>query len=202
MKNRVAIFLVFIIGALSFFQCENQKDGNIEVRFNQQEKEEYLAKGKDIAARTLAVLSGQLQKALGEGDINNAIASCNIRALSLTDSLSNAYNADIRRTSLNIRNPMNSPSCIEAEQLKTYQKQFNKGEDLQPHVEFIDDHNIAFYAPIVINEFCLNCHGSPGDDIGSEEYKIINQYYPDDQATGYREGDLRGMWSIRFLRSD
>jgi hypothetical protein len=29
---------------------------------------------------------------------------------------------------------------------------------------------------------------------------MIEERYPDDRATGYELGDLRGMWSIRWAR--
>jgi len=27
---------------------------------------------------------------------------------------------------------------------------------------------------------------------------ILKSYYPEDQATGFKEGELRGMWKITF----
>jgi hypothetical protein len=44
----------------------------------------------------------------------------------------------------------------------------------------------------------LNCHGVIGKNIDSTVYKTIKDFYPNDAATGYKLGDLRGMWSIKF----
>ena len=57
---------------------------------------------------------------------------------------------------------------------------------------------VAFYAPIKVQDLCLNCHGQPGTDIKAADYDLIKKLYPEDEAVGYKSGDLRGMWSIRF----
>jgi len=55
----------------------------------------------------------------------------------------------------------------------------------------------TFFAPIVINHaLCLNCHGEPGKDISDANLAIIRQHYPQDEATGFKLGDLRGAWRI------
>jgi len=42
----------------------------------------------------------------------------------------------------------------------------------------------------------LNCHGSESE-LMPEVNSLIAQKYPDDKATGYRTGDLRGAVSIK-----
>jgi len=46
---------------------------------------------------------------------------------------------------------------------------------------------------------CMKCHGQAGKEIDAKTMEIISQKYPDDLATGYKEGDLRGLWKITFL---
>ena len=42
---------------------------------------------------------------------------------------------------------------------------------------------------------CLACHGAP-EQIPAEVAAILAERYPDDQATGYAVGDLRGaLWA-------
>ena len=45
---------------------------------------------------------------------------------------------------------------------------------------------------------CLQCHGSKGIDIAPETLKVIEEKYPNDQATGYTENQLRGIWVIEL----
>jgi hypothetical protein len=60
------------------------------------------------------------------------------------------------------------------------------------------------YAKVVGNEFrfmkaipiegvCLGCHG---DAIGPAIKSKLSELYPQDLATGYREGDLRGAFVV------
>jgi hypothetical protein len=57
----------------------------------------------------------------------------------------------------------------------------------------------TFFAPIVLNNaLCLNCHGEAGKDISAESLTLIRQHYPQDEATGFKLGDLRGAWRIDF----
>ena len=161
-------------------------------------EKEYLEKGKQIAGATFAVLSGQLQAALQEGGVPEAIRYCNINAFPLVDSLSKVYEADIKRTALRLRNPGNAPTEAESSVLEAYAKKHGKGETLNPMVQFNDQDVAVFYAPILVNEFCLNCHGKIGETLSEANYELIKSRYPQDAATGYMAGDLRGMWRISF----
>jgi len=42
---------------------------------------------------------------------------------------------------------------------------------------------------------CLACHG---DNIAPEVTAAIRAHYPEDQATGFATGQLRGAFSIRW----
>ena len=49
------------------------------------------------------------------------------------------------------------------------------------------------------NPPCLQCHGTPNQDIAPETLAAIQKLYPDDKATGFKLGDLRGLWRVTFL---
>ena len=158
----------------------------------------YLDKGKQIAAATFTALSQQLQKAVKEGGIPNAIQYCNLAAYPITDSLSQVHQAVIKRTSLKNRNPKNKTTEIERIVLKDFEKKTAEGQALKPIVKSLNDQTVTFYAPIQLNEFCLNCHGKLGETLTSENYTFIKKHYPEDKAIGYLSGELRGMWSIQL----
>jgi len=44
---------------------------------------------------------------------------------------------------------------------------------------------------------CLQCHGEPAK-LAPGVAEALKELYPDDQATGYSLGDLRGAISIRI----
>lgn len=162
------------------------------------EQTAYLDQGKAIAGATFAALSARLQVAIQEGGVPNAISYCNLQAYPLVDSLSAVHQAQIRRTSLQERNPKNAPTAVEKPVLEAYASQAAAGDELGPLVVQLEDGNVAFYAPIKVNAFCLQCHGKIGETLSEENYAVIKENYPSDRATGYTDGDLRGMWSIQF----
>ncbi|MCR9288258.1 MAG: DUF3365 domain-containing protein [Bacteroidetes bacterium] len=194
MNYRFLLFGVAFFSLILFQACENQSSK----KENTFDEKAMLEKGKQVAAKTFATLSGALQKAIKEGGIPNAIQYCKLNALSIKDSLSKAENATIRRTSLKIRNPEDTPTKSELKILNQYQQLEKEGKDIKPIVRQLESGNIIFYAPIRVNEFCLQCHGKIGETLTEENHQIIQNKYPTDQAIGYNMSDLRGIWSIEF----
>ncbi len=157
----------------------------------------YIAKGKEIASSTFVTLSSNLQKAMKAGGVSNAINYCNLNTSPIVDSLANQHQATIKRTSLKIRNPNNIPTPSELTQLQLYQKQTETNKKLKPVIKEKNG-QISFYAPIHVMPACQKCHGKIGKTMLEEDYKIIQQFYPNDKAINYSTGELRGMWSISF----
>lgn len=167
---------------------------------SEKEQKDYLQKGQMFAQQSFAALSGRLMSAIEAGGIPHAIEYCHTAALPLVDSLSRVYQASIRRTSLKVRNPQDTPQDWEKAILQSYQQELAAGKRPTPWVKALDKKHIAFAAPIYMAQPCLKCHGKLGETLNEQHYTTIKKLYPSDQAIGYVEGDLRGMWSITFLR--
>ena len=165
-----------------------------------QETAEYVAKGKKIAKASFVVLSGQLKMAMAAGGPPKAVQFCSIQAVPIVDSLMVLHKANIRRTSDRLRSWANKPSANETAQLMAYKDQIAKNQALKPVVMPLKDGKIQFFAPIKMKAVCLKCHGTVGESMKEDHYKVIKELYPDDQAIGYKEGDFRGIWSIQFDR--
>jgi hypothetical protein len=199
MKNKLIVISTLII---TLTACNNSttKEVNDDAtigksELTQEEKAHYLEKGKEIAQNTFMVLSSNLKQAMGEGGIEKAIAFCSVNAGVLTDSLSNYHQVTIKRTSQKTRNKRNLPTVTEQSVLDTYLK---NGAEMKPIVTLLDNGDRAFYAPIVMLPLCVNCHGVVGENISNKNYEIIKNHYPNDEAINFKEGDLRGIWSITF----
>jgi len=188
---------LMVLLLLSLFSCENQSPTS-DTPLSEDEEQAFIEQGRLIAATTFAALSTKLQEALQQGGLKQAIAYCQLAAIPLTDSLSVAQGAEIRRTSLKFRNPQNAPTAAEKLILEEYEKTIKAGKALKPLVRKNEKGQIAFYAPIKVNAFCLQCHGELGQTLQEEDYAIIKERYPGDQALGYVDGDLRGMWRIQL----
>lgn len=160
--------------------------------------DQYVMQGKVVAQTAASALMTELTKALAQGNIEQAILYCNLRAMPVMDSLSFLYKARIKRTSMKVRNQKNLPDEEEKQALAFFENQLQKGEALTPYAETGGNGKTRFYAPIFVQALCLNCHGTPEKEVTSDNLMVIRQLYPHDQAIGYRPGDFRGMWSITF----
>jgi len=159
--------------------------------------EEQRVRGMAVTDSVQRVLLSNVQKAIKAGGPPTAVAFCNTMAMPLTDSLARAHNVDIRRTSLKYRNSSNAPSTHESRVLNRLDFANDKGQLPPSILETIND-TLHFYRPILVAKPCLACHGEPGTDISNETMAVLRDAYPNDLATGYKEGDLRGMWHLVF----
>ena len=181
--------LIFAI-VISFFSCNS--------KLSEKEKIEYTVKGKEIAQATFDALSTQLITKMKAGGPAEAVPFCNVKAAPITKLLSEKYNVVIKRTSDKLRSCDNEPSVRELEIINNYQNLLAQGKELQPIVELDSTKAKHFYAPIIIKANCLVCHGKVNETMSVKTDSIIKLTYPFDIATGYNEGDVRGVWSIIF----
>lgn len=165
---------------------------------SKKEIRQYTIKGKDIAMATQKKLGGTMLEKMKNGGVKEAVPFCNSKAIPITKEMSEKFNVSIKRTSHRLRNPDNKPTDREVLIIEDYSKQLKKKKSLLPVVEKDDQGKPHFYAPIIIQKKCLVCHGEVGTDVTKLSDSIIESYYPKDLATGFKEGDLRGIWSITF----
>ena len=163
---------------------------------------EFTVVGDKIAMASFESLSGNLKAAASRGGIANAIQFCNMNALPLTDSLSKTFNAKIKRSSLKLRNPGNQPDSLEAYMLDLYAQILKMKKPMVGKTLLTNNNDVRYFAPIILKSQCLKCHGVIGQDVKDETYAIIKEHYPNDAAVDFKEGDLRGIWSINFGNID
>ena len=173
----------------AFVEATPTQDTTLEV---------YRRQGKEIVKATFSALNLQLKSAMKQGGVPYALTFCNVTAIPITDSLSTRYNVDIKRVSMQNRNPDNAPDALEESMIASLQKMMVASYEGINMVVLDQDENPVYVQPIVLGDQCLQCHGKLGNDITAANYETIQSLYPDDKATGYRSGDLRGIWRIRF----
>ena len=190
----------------SFFVACNETKEKSPVQTEKKEvskpsfdKSAYKKKGKEIAMATFKVFKGHIQKIASTQGLPAVVGFCNERAMQLTDSMAQVNNVIIKRTSHKLRNEKNAPNAAEKEVIDTYLKAQEQGQALKPIVKKDQDGFVHFYGPIKIKHECLKCHGQLEKEVSPEIYKIIKQKYPNDQAINFKEGELRGIWNIKFL---
>lgn len=188
------VFFSFFILILLFAACEPS--------LSEKEIREYRETGDQIVESASQKLSQTLMSKMKEGGPLEAIAFCNQSALPITKKMSAYHGAEIKRTSLQIRNPENLPNAEELKVLHYYEDKLAEGNALNPLVSLDPSGKPNYYAPIKIEQRCLICHGSPNQELSSPIDSILKIKYPEDLAVGYSEGDLRGIWSISFPEID
>ena len=157
----------------------------------------FLERGKMYAQSTQKVLGKNLMFSLQNSGAVGAVEFCNEKAYPLLDSMAVVHNAKIRRVSDKPRNPNNKASNKELNYIEFFKSKIKNNESYEP-VLTNEDGNRNFYLPIITNTMCLNCHGIPGTSIDPKVTLLLNDKYPYDQATGYKENEVRGIWSISF----
>jgi hypothetical protein len=187
--NKIKVSVLMALG-LIFFSCNTKsKEEKTAATVNMKET---LQK---YAVETKEVLGKNLMNAINKQGTEKAIEFCSTRAIVITDSMGTAFNATLKRVSDKPRNPLNLANEDETAFINELKEKISKGEKLSP--KFTESNGITVgYFPIETNTMCLQCHGSKDLDIKPNILKKIVQLYPKDQATGYNENEIRGIFVV------
>jgi hypothetical protein len=153
--------------------------------------------GDVYAGKLMMTLKGTLQNAIQNDGLVAAVDICKIEAIPLTRS-AEAEGVEIKRTSFKVRNPLNAPTEVEAAALRVFSA---AGKEMPGnHVQKVregDEIYFYYYRPLIASGLCLSCHGDP-QTMPPDLREALAKRYPDDQATGYQEGDFRGVIRIKI----
>lgn len=162
------------------------------------EKEVYLTIGDSISNQVQAVLLSNVSQKVQENGVVQAIEFCSEKALLLTDSLSVRHEVKIQRLSDKHRNP-NNGLHLEMDQKVWDEFRSNPRNNQQV---FKDNGLVIYYKTISMGmPACLKCHGDKEVDLEPQTRAYIQMKYPNDLATGYELGALRGMWKIEWKKT-
>ncbi len=135
-----------------------------------------------------------------EGPIK-ALEVCNTQAGPIAKQNSSLSGWDIARTSLKVRNENNAPDEWELTVLHQFEKRKAAGENLKTmeYAETVQQGDKSVYRymkPIPTAGVCVQCHGG---NVGDEITKKVALLYPNDNATGFNIGDIRGAFSLQKI---
>jgi hypothetical protein len=156
------------------------------------------AKSREAVKEFAGGLQNALQSAMKEGGPVKAIEACNKVAPGIAADISRKNNWDVGRTSLKVRNSNNAPDAWERAVLEKFEQRKAAGEDPTKieHFEVVTEggkKHFRYMKAIPTAEICTKCHGTAIDPaVGAK----LKELYPNDQATGFKVGDLRGAFSI------
>lgn len=141
-------------------------------------------------------LGAKLKSAMSKGGIQQGIEVCSVEAQKISAELSTRYQKTVGRTALRTRNPDNAPTEAQKVVLETLERDLQNHKDPKKleHFSTLDDGTKLYMRPIVTQPQCLACHG----DISDSRRAEIQKFYPHDQATGFKVGELRGAFVVTW----
>ena len=159
---------------------------------------EWIEQSRQLATQLGGQLKAELGKAIAEGGPVAAIDVCHTRAPEIAARLSQASGARVGRTALRVRNPSNAPDDLERAVLEQFAADLGAGPIDRPleaafEIRRGDAVERHFMRAIPTDALCLTCHGESLSPALAAE---IARRYPDDQATGFKLGELRGAFSV------
>lgn len=145
-----------------------------------------------------AELKAALQAAIADGGLANGVQVCKEQAPLIAETWS-SDGWQIGRTSLKVRNSGNSADNWEQQILQDYAVKLANG--IPPaqlnHAEIVqngDSELFRYMQPIMLDTLCVACHGS---QLAEPVKQQVQQYYPNDMATGFTPGELRGAFTLQ-----
>mgnify|MGYP001812839058 FL=1 len=162
------------------------------------EYDERVAASRATVKEFMQSLKTELQKGMQDGGPVNAIGVCNMTARGIANTYSVRNNWSVGRTSLKVRNPDNAPDTWEHAVLEDFESRKQKGEDPADieHYEAVERDGkkvFRYMKAIPTAELCVVCHG---ENIDPYVDARLQELYPEDQARGFKPGDIRGAFTI------
>jgi hypothetical protein len=129
----------------------------------------------------------ELVNSMAEKGPAKSISVCKTRAPEVAAEVGNRSGVRIGRTSFKLRNDANQPPA--------WARQFVDEKIADGVMVELPGRELGVLLPIHLKSTCLLCHGS-NDEVMPDVRAAIVSNYPDDQATGFAEGDLRGYFWV------
>jgi hypothetical protein len=134
-----------------------------------------------------AALSSRLMEVLQSQGPAAAIEVCSQEAVEIAQQVGQEHGVEIGRTSFKLRNPANAP--------RDWVQPYVEQRIESPQSLTLENGNHGALFPIRLDVKCLICHGGP-DDMLEQVSEELAKRYPNDQATGFKQGDLRGWFWV------
>lgn len=166
-------------------EAESKVEANVEQQNSApKDSRQIAAAAKDEMFKRL---SKTLLEAMSQGGPAAAIEVCSKSAPKIARQVGQEFGVTLGRTSFKLRNSKNVPPDWAVPILEN--------RPTEPRFVDLPDHHTGALFPISLKVQCLACHGAQ-DQISADVKAQLERIYPDDQATGFKEGDLRGWFWV------
>ena len=184
--KRIRLLPVLILGLVSTFAVADDSD------------QQWVVQSRLLTAELGTQLKAELTAAMAAGGPSAAIGVCSSRAQAIAAALSTDSGATVRRTALKLRNTANAPDQIEHLILRQFEQELASGAFEGPleaafEINRGGQKERRYMRAITTEGVCLTCHGT---NVTPEVSSAIARVYPQDRATGFESGSLRGAFSV------
>jgi len=161
--------------------------------------------GQNAVSKLRSALMRRVMAAVKKGGVGAAIDACSGDAQRITARVNRDLGGQVtvKRTSLRLRNAANAPDAVELRALKklaALHRQTGAPPHLLEREQRASGTVYRLFVPIRMGGLCVKCHG-PAAGLSPAVRAALQKQYPADRATGYRAGDLRGMFSVTISAS-
>jgi len=157
-----------------------------------------LGEARKVAMTLPPKLLASLQEEIKKSGPEGAIPVCKDMAPKMAGEISQQTGWKIKRVSLKTRNEARAtPDAWEKAALEDFDKRAAAGEppaQLEKGEKVGDEYRYVKALPV--QPLCLGCHG-PADQLSPAVKDVLGKHYPNDRATGYSAGQIRGAISVR-----
>lgn len=175
------------------------KDENGNVVITQELIDSKVQASRETVKAFGKALKGKLVAAMEEGGPVNALGVCNIEAPEIARQVSTDRGVKVSRVSLKNRSLMGEPSEWQTTVMNDFEARKAAGEDagkleFSEVVEY-DGKSLLRYMKAIPagQDVCMKCHGT---NIAPDVQAKLNELYPNDKATGFSVGDIRGAFVV------
>ena len=199
MKNGVMLVVISLLASSAHSLADTTTANEQQSENSVQEK----IKEARLHAKALGgALKSRLQQAIQSGGLEAGVNECQLEAAPIALALSqNGW--EVGRTALKVRNPNNAADQWEREQLAWFSQLLTeaKQDNLTPKrpIETYqydsESGEFRYMMAIEQGQVCMACHGA---NVAPSVKHAILEHYPNDQATGFELGDLRGAFTITY----
>ena len=199
MKNGVMLVVISLLASSAHSLADTVTANEQQSENSVQEK----VKEARLHAKALGgALKSRLQQAIQSGGLEAGVNECQVAAARIALALSqNGW--EVGRTALKVRNPNNAADQWEREQLAWFSQLLTKAKQdnlapkrpLETYQYDSESGKFRYMMAIEQGQVCMACHGA---NVAPSVKHAILEHYPNDQATGFELGDLRGAFTITY----
>jgi hypothetical protein len=165
------------------------------------DEDSYLRNAREIVKQFAGELKANMQEQIKSGGPVTAISFCSQAAPTISSKLSRQTGWVVKRVSLKARNPLHLPDSWERKTLYDFEKELSSLKPIAnlEHSEVTEEGEKRYFRYMKVistTQFCIICHG-PKETLAPDIQNLLSQEYPHDAATGYKEGMIRGAFSVK-----